>query len=359
MEESPFYGNSVFFIETDKIKPNPYQPRRDFDQEKLNELAESIRTYGVLQPIVVTRKEVQKEDGGLAVEYELIAGERRHRASKIAGLREIPALIRAKEDDSRIKLELAIIENLQREDISPVDKARAFKQLCEEFGLKHVDVAKKVGKSREYVSNSIRLLALPEEILTAIAEGKISEGHSRPLLMLSDRQEEQNTLFREIMLRKLTVRDAEKISRKIAVDKVRKHETLADPEVIEWEQEIGNLLGTRVHVEKKENGGRIQIDYFNKEDLKKIMDMINSSKMTEETPQASSEQATIPSTEPAMNTLEAATPIEQREERSENLEEEIGVPHFGDENLNNEKFSEQQVDDSEDDEMYSVKNFTI
>jgi ParB family chromosome partitioning protein len=350
MENSPFYGNSVFFIEVDKINPNPYQPRRDFDESKLQELADSIRTYGVLQPIVVTRKEVQKPDGGLATTYELVAGERRHRASKLAGLREIPALIRAKEDDNRIKLELAIIENLQREDISPVDKARAFKQLSDEFGLKHVDIAKKVGKSREYISNSIRILTLPEEILTAISEGKISEGHSRPLLMLVDRQEEQNTLFREIMLRKLTVRDAEKISRKIAVDKVRNKETLADPEIIEWEQEIGNLLGTRVHVEKKENGGRISIDYFNKEDLKKIMDSINAQKMQAE--------SVIPPVEPAMNTIEASTPIE---EITNDEPQEVGVPHFGEESLSSEKFSEQQVDDSEseDEDMYSVSNFNI
>ena len=342
MEESPFYGNSVFFIETDKIKPNPFQPRRDFDQEKLKELSESIRMYGVLQPIVVTRKEVQKEDGGLGVEYELIAGERRHRASQLAGLREIPALIRSQEDDNRVKLELAIIENLQREDISPVDKARAFKQLCEEFGLKHSDVAKKVGKSREYVSNSIRLLALPEEMLTAIAEGKISEGHSRPLLMLVDRPEEQNTLFREITMRKLTVRDAERISRNIAADRVRKKDSLVDPEIIEWEQEVGNALGTRVHVEKKENGGRIAIDYFNAEDLKKIMVAINATKIQD--PQE------IPSVEPAVNTLEATTPIKTISK------EEVGIPHLGD-----DKFSEQQIDDSEDDdsEIYSVSNFNI
>jgi len=361
MEESPFYGNSVFFIETDKIKPNPYQPRRDFDESKLNELAESIRMYGVLQPIVVTRKEFTKEDGGLGVEYELIAGERRHRASRIAGLREIPALIRAKEDDNRVKLELAIIENLQREDISPVDKARAFKQLSDEFGLKHIEIANKVGKSREYVSNAIRILMLPEDFLVAISEGKISEGHARPLLMLIDRPEEQGTLFREIMLRKLTVRDAERISRKIAVEKVRNHSTLADPEVIEWEQEIGNVLGTRVHVEKKENGGRIQIDYFNESDLRKIMSVINATSMQAD--------VTIPSVEPAMNTLEAATPLQESGVRNPSFVEttedtqkleNIDVPHYGDdEDLSNQKFSDEQIDDSEEDDMYSVSNFNI
>ena len=141
--------------------------------------------YGVLQPLTVTRKEVQKEDGGLATEYELIAGERRLRASKLAGLREVPALIRSQEDDDRVKLELSIIENLQREDLNPVDRARSFHQLAEQFGLKHAEIAKKMGKSREYVSNTLRLLSLPEDVLHALAEKKISEGHTRPLLMLS------------------------------------------------------------------------------------------------------------------------------------------------------------------------------
>jgi ParB family chromosome partitioning protein len=299
--DSPFYSNAIFFIEIEKVKPNPFQPRRDFDQDRLLELSESIRMYGILQPLVVTRKEVIKPDGGLATEYELIAGERRLRASKLAGLREVPAIIRAKEDDDRVKLELAIIENLQREDISPVDKARAFKQLAEKFNLTHGDIAKKVGKSREYVSNSIRILGLPEEMLVAISEGKITEGHSRPLLMLSDRPEEQNVLFKDIMLRKLTVRDAEKISRKIATDRVRKLDLLPDPELLEIEHEIGTLLGTRVNIAKKEEGGRIQIDYFNQEDLKNIVDLLLKR-------QAGNAAATMPVAAPSPVAAAAPTP---------------------------------------------------
>jgi ParB family chromosome partitioning protein len=195
LNESAFFSNAIFFIEVEKIKPNPFQPRREFDQVKLQDLADSIKMYGILQPLVVTRKEIIKPDGGLATEYELIAGERRLRASKLAGLREVPAIIRAKEDDDRAKLELAIIENLQREDISPVDKARAFKQLAQKFDMTHSEIAKKVGKSREYISNSIRVLGLPEEMLDAMSQGKITEGHSRPLLMLADRPEEQHVLI--------------------------------------------------------------------------------------------------------------------------------------------------------------------
>src|SRR5665213_2498710 len=193
--------DSIFWVEVDRIKPNPFQPRKTFDEAALQSLAESIRSYGVLQPLTVTRKEIEKPGEGIAVEYELIAGERRLRASKLAGLREVPVLIRAQYDDDKTKLEIAIIENLQREDLNAIDRARAFAKLVDEFGFKHTQIAEKVGKSREYVSNTIRLLVLPQEIQDGLAEGKISEGHTRPLLMLTDRPEEQNTLYREIMLK--------------------------------------------------------------------------------------------------------------------------------------------------------------
>lgn len=235
---SQFYSDSIFWIEVEKVKPNPFQPRHEFDQDRLRDLAESIRMYGVLQPLVVTRVEVVKEDGGLATEYELISGERRLRASKLAGLSQVPVIIRSSHEDARVKLELAIIENLQREDLNPVDRARAFQRLVDEFNFKHIQIAEKVGKSREYVSNSLRLLTLPEDILNALGEGKISEGHARPLMMLVDRPAEQSVLFREIMLKKLTVREAEAIARKIAYDRVRKKERAFDPEIVELEEKL-------------------------------------------------------------------------------------------------------------------------
>ena len=182
-----FYNDSIFWIEVDKIKPNPFQPRKEFNEAALQDLADSIRQYGVLQPLVVTRKEIQKADGGLASEYELIAGERRLRASKIAGLAQVPVLIREGQETDMMKLELAIIENLQREDLNPIDRARAFDRLANEFGFKHAQIGEKIGKSREYVSNSLRLLTLPQEMQDALAGGQISEGHTRPLLMLVDK----------------------------------------------------------------------------------------------------------------------------------------------------------------------------
>lgn len=167
-----FYNDSIFHIEVGKIKPNPFQPRKEFDEARLRELADSIRQYGVLQPLVVTRKEIAQDDGGLAVEYELIAGERRLRAARIAGLTQVPVVIRAQADTDQMKLELAIIENLQREDLNPIDRAMAFRRLADEFGFKHTEIAKKIGKSREYVSNSLRLLMLPQDVLDAIAQGR-------------------------------------------------------------------------------------------------------------------------------------------------------------------------------------------
>jgi ParB family chromosome partitioning protein len=271
-----YESNSIFWIETEKIVPNPFQPRREFDQSKLQELAESIRMYGVLQPLVATRREIIGENGAFTTEYELIAGERRLRASKLAGLIQVPVIIRSGEETELMKLELAIIENLQREDLNAVDRALAFKQLAEQFGLSHQQVAQKVGRSREYVSNSIRLLALPESILGALRNGDISDGHARTLLMLNDRPTEQDVVFREILLKKLSVREVERISRKIATDKVRKKNWQdSDPELIDIERQFTETFGTRVQIQKTDFGGKLTIDYFASDDLRKVLDIIH------------------------------------------------------------------------------------
>jgi ParB family chromosome partitioning protein len=283
MTQSHYFGDSIFWIETEKIKPNPYQPRREFEEARLRDLADSIRMYGILQPLVVTRKEVVKPDGGMVVEYELISGERRLRASKIAGLATVPALIRNGHEDAKVKLELAIIENLQREDINSVERARAFNRLIEEFAMTHQQIATKVGKSREYVSNTLRILALPDEILNSLSDGRISEGHTRPLLALSSRKEEQQTLFREIILKKMSVRDAEAIARKIATERARKKTWASDPEIVEMEKKLNESLGTRVSINTRDhgNGGRITIDFFSPEDIKVILEKLSSSDVVE------------------------------------------------------------------------------
>lgn len=271
-----FHNNSVFWVEVEKIHPNPYQPRREFDEDRLKDLADSIRQYGVLQPLTVTRKETIKEDGGLKVEYELIAGERRLRASKLAALSQVPVIIRSGEENDQVKLELAIIENLQREDINPMERAEAFKKLADEFNLTHTDIAKKVGKSREFVSNTIRLMGLPEEMQQAVRSGHMSEGHARSLLMLKDKPEEQKTLFKEVVYKKLTVRETESIARRVARDKVRKKENKMDPEIIALEKNLSDSLGTRVHIQPKDVGGQIIIDFFSAEDVRELTNTLKS-----------------------------------------------------------------------------------
>lgn len=265
----PTKYDSVFWIDIEKIVPNPYQPRREFDEDRLKALAESIRQYGVLQPLVVTRADVEKPGGGLDSRYELIAGERRLRASKLIGLKNVPAVIRAGEETDSMKLELAIIENLQREDLNAIDRAKAFDQLVKEFGLGHGEISAKIGRSREYVSNSIRLLLLPEPIQQAVIDKEITEGHARALLMVNDRPAERDTLFKEIVLKKTSVRIAEQLARRIAVDKVRKKDKT--PEMIEIEKSLTETLGTRVVIENRPQGGRLLIEFFSPEDLSHIV----------------------------------------------------------------------------------------
>lgn len=272
-----FQGDSIFWVEVEKIVPNPFQPRREFDESKLKELAESIRMYGILQPLTVTKKEIQTEDGAFYSQYELIAGERRLRASKIAGLSQVPVIIRSGEDTEQEKLELAIIENLQREDLNAVDRALAFRQLADVFDLSHSQVAVKVGRSREYVTNTIRLLGLPDYMLSSLRTADISEGHARTLLMLKDRPEEQDVVYREILLKRLSVREVERIVRKIASDKVRKKNWAGtDAALIEIEREFTDTLGTRVQISKTDFGGKLTIDYFSDDDLQKLLAIVKS-----------------------------------------------------------------------------------
>ncbi len=274
--ESAYQGNSIFWVEVDRIKPNPFQPRKVFDEAALQSLAESIRSYGVLQPLTVTRKEIELPERGIVVEYELIAGERRLRAAKLAGIASVPVVIRTGEDSDRMKLELAIIENLQREDLNAVDRALAFEKLAKEFGLKHAEIGKRVGKSREYVSNSLRILLLPEDMRQALRDGQITEGHTRPLLMLMDRPAEQKTFFKEMVERRITVRDAEQLARRIATERARKPDLT--PELLLLERELTEKLGTRVRIEKKDQGGKVLIDFFSVDDLAQIREVLSREK---------------------------------------------------------------------------------
>ncbi len=268
----PTKYDSVFWIDVDRISPNPYQPRKEFSEDGLKSLAESIRQYGVLMPLVVSRTDVEKPDGGLESLYELVAGERRLRASKLAGLKQVPVVIR--EGDSNLtKLELAIIENLQREDLNAIDRAKALQKLIDEFGISHAETAAKIGKSREYVSNSLRLLGLPAHMQDAIVAKEINEGHARPLLALTSRPAEQETLFKEIILKRLSVRAAERIARSIAQERVRSYHRKTR-EIVDLEKSLTETLGTRVIIETNAEGGRLLIDFFSPDDLQQLVDAL-------------------------------------------------------------------------------------
>lgn len=328
-------NNSIYWIEVGKINPNPFQPRREFDHAKLNSLAESIRQYGVLQPLVVTRKEEQKEDGGLNTFYELIAGERRLRASKLAGLSQVPVVIRDEDEDDGLKLELAIIENLQREDLNPIDRARAFERLIKEFSLKHIEVGQKIGKSREYVTNTMRLLTLPNEIMDAVASGQILEGHTRPILMLKDRPQEQLTLYKEIIYKKLSVADSEKIARRIAYDRVRKKDLAVDPEIVEFEESLAESLGTRVQIERKKIGGKVVIDYFSNDDIKKIIAILKNKSGEKRDPNES------------LNNFEKENPDFIQKNR-----EDLTA-------LKDDTFAATKEEEENEEELYSLKDFSL
>jgi ParB family chromosome partitioning protein len=326
----PTKYDSIFWVAVDRIEPNPYQPRLEFDEERLKALAESIRQYGVLQPLVVTRKEVEKSDGGIQSAYELIAGERRLRASKLAGLKEVPVVIRAGEQSDKMKLELAIIENLQREDLNAIDRAKALAQLVETFGLSHAEVGAKIGRSREYVSNSIRLLLLPEAIQQAVVGKELSEGHARALLMLNDKPEERDTLFKEIVLKKTSVRMVEQMARRLAQDKIRKHDKT--PEMMALEKSLTETLGTRVLIENRPNGGRLLIEFFSPDDLSHIAAML-----------ATREAALLAEAEQPIADPSEPTPAEPVEE----------VPI-----LPSAAETPQPPQQPEED-LYSVRNFTV
>jgi len=196
----------IFWIETEKIKPNPYQPRKEFDEDSLQSLADSIKKYGMLQPIIVNKIE-KKNEKGISCEYQIVAGERRWRAAKMLGLKQIPAII--KEQTNRERLEVALIENIQRKNLNPIDKAEAFNQLKKEFGLLDREIAKILGSSREAVTNTLRILGLPEEAKVALRNGVISEGHAKALLGAKEAKL-INELLEEVISNGYSVRETER-----------------------------------------------------------------------------------------------------------------------------------------------------
>ena len=257
-------GRTIVNIDINKVSPNPRQPRAEFPQESLAELAESIKAQGIVQPILARPRNGK---------YELVAGERRLRAAKKAGLTIIPAIIKDFSDEE--SLELALVENLQREDLNPMDEAEAYMKLSNEFHLSQADIAKKVGKDRSTIANMMRLLELPREIQVSIRRTQISVGHARPILALPA-DSERIALWKEIIRNNLTVRDVEQIVHGGAssIRRSKKRKPTKNEELIDLTELLTTHLGTKVRIHGSTKKGKIEIDYYSQEDLERIIELL-------------------------------------------------------------------------------------
>jgi ParB family transcriptional regulator, chromosome partitioning protein len=257
--------NGIILVPVDLVFPNPRQPRRKMHPEDLNDLTASIREHGVLQPLIVTPGD---EEG----RFILIAGERRLEAARLAGLASVPVLVRQATDQQR--LELAIIENVQRADLSALEQAEAYRQLAEDFNLSHEEIAVQVGKSRVAVTNTLRLLKLPDAVKNALIEGRVSEGHARALLALVT-PEAQIAALRTILLQELNVRQTEELVRKLSGEKPsRKPRPAVIPEVAETEERLRSGLGTKVTLRSGRKGGTVTIYYYSDEELNSLVERL-------------------------------------------------------------------------------------
>jgi len=255
-------------VELDNICTNPNQPRKNFNEEAMAELKQSIREKGIIQPITIR----QIDDG-----FELIAGERRLIASRELGLKTIPSYILPVESDAEM-VELALIENLQREDLNPVEEAEAFQILSDTFNLSHEEIAKKVSKVRSTITNSLRLLNLPEPILSDLREAKLSAGHARPILSL-DNEKQQINLWRRIKRDMLNVRDVESLVKKVEPTKHKfpeKKKQLKTPFIKDLEERLMHIMGSRVRIRGNEKKGNIEIEFYSKEDLNRLLEIFES-----------------------------------------------------------------------------------
>ena len=252
-------------IPVDSILPNPLQPRTQFDEQELEDLAQSIREHGLLQPVLVS----QRRDGT----FQLITGERRWRAAQLAGMPSVPAMV--KEATPQASLEMALVENIQRRDLNPLEEAHAFRQLIDEHGLTQEKLGQRIGKSRVAVTNTLRLLQLPEPVHEALASGSITEGHARAILMANG-ETQRLLLLERVLADRLSVRDTEALAREMNAPSARTHaaEAVTDPDVERLEDAFRQALGTRVRLLKGRRGGRLVIHFFSDDELQGIYEAI-------------------------------------------------------------------------------------
>lgn len=259
----------VTFVKIGKVEPNREQPRKNFDEDALLELSESVKQHGVLQPLLVQDKKDY---------YEIIAGERRWRAAKLAGLKEVPVIIKNLTDQEIV--EISLIENIQRENLNPIEEALAYKRLLNEFNLKQDEVAERVSKSRTAVTNSMRLLKLDERVQQMVIDDLISTGHARALLGIEDK-EQQYVVAQQIFDEKLSVRETEKLVKKLQKQKTEPTKKIVDESMSvffeDMEQRLKSIMGTKVAIHQKDNQkGKIEIDYYSTDELERIMELFQS-----------------------------------------------------------------------------------
>lgn len=260
-------GDSVVFIDINEIKPNENQPRKNFDEDKIAELAASILEHGIIQPIVVR----EKTNG-----YEIVAGERRYRAARKAELKTVPCLVRELTDEQNMLL--AIIENMQREDLNPIEEAQAIEKMIKTYGLTQEQVSKSLAKSRPYITNALRLLRLPEKVQDMISSGSLSSGHARALVAIGD-EKKQIALAERAEREGLSVRDIEKLSgenKKMPRPAARAKRKAAD--VAGVEEDLKEILGTKVNLIEKGKRGKIEIEYYSRDELERLLDMLKTLK---------------------------------------------------------------------------------
>lgn len=252
----------VFFLQINKIRPNPGQPRKKFNREKLEELAASIREHGILQPLVV-----RPENNA----YTIIAGERRWRGATMAGLKEVPVIV--KDMPAKDVMEIALIENVQREDLNPIEEAEAYGALMEHFNLTQGEIGIRIGKSRTAVTNTMRLLNLPQKVREEVLEDRISSGHARALLSLEDAKM-MEALCAEIIEKKLSVRETENSVRDLKKPKEEKAKPEKNPYILAVEDRLKQKFATKVKISGKKDKGKIELDYYSTDDLNRILDLL-------------------------------------------------------------------------------------
>ena len=258
--------NTVSYIDINDIKPNRNQPRKKFDDERVAELAESIQEHGIIQPLIV-----RKEENG----YELVAGERRWRAARKAALDKVPCLIREFSDEENALI--AIIENMQREDLDPIEEAEGLDKMMKEYGLTQEEVSRSVGKSRPYITNSLRLLKLPEDIRAKVSQGLISAGHARAILSAKSKAL-QEEICEKIEKQGLSVREAEKLVQRAGKTRRSPRKAKKNPDIIAVEEKLKEIYGTRVSITTNGRKGAVEISYYGRDDLDRLIELLESVK---------------------------------------------------------------------------------